>query len=153
MAINGCKMMKKHFWILLTIFSVTLGALSSCKDEKENTYQPTRLFMPTGTVSISYKPDQARLVWQEALYTNPRRTAYEIIISEDTLFSAGAEFSFKTDTTFIVLKKGEIAKDTWYYARVRTVAADGAVEPSNWLPSVNFRISDDNDYHDEGGDL
>lgn len=141
--------------LCLIVCSVIIYSVAgSCKEKGEYVYHPKKLFMPTGNIAISYQPDRARLVWAEALHTDPRKTAYEIIVSADTLFSGGTEFSFKTDTTFIVLKKGEIAKDLWYYARIRTVPSDGgSVDPSNWLHSPGFRISDDNSYHNEENDI
>lgn len=144
-------MMKK---LKPVLFSFLAGSVFiACDKNEEYTYTPRKLFMPTGNIVVSYQPDQARLAWSEALHADPGKTAYDIEVAADSLFSKGAESSFKSDTTFVILKKGEIAKDAWYYARVRTISSSSAgIEPSNWLHGPAFRISDNNSYHNEGSD-
>lgn len=146
------RIIKKSYGMLP--FFIACGIAVSCEHKSEYDFNPRKLFMPTGNISVLYQPDKAKLIWTEALHANPQETAYEIIVSTDTLFSKGAEFSFRSDTSFITLKKGDISKDIWYYARIRTVPASGNdVEASNWLPSAAFRISDDNSYYTEEPDI
>ena len=110
----------------------------ACK--KTETLAPARQFMPAGVITVTTAPTSAKLEWKEALYADSARTSYVIELSKDTLFAAGPEKRYTSDSTSITVYDTDLAVRTNYFARVKTKGADTTLD-SKWLRSNAFKIT------------
>ncbi|MCG2613812.1 DUF5123 domain-containing protein [Terrimonas sp. NA20] len=109
---------------------------ASCK--KDENLAPMRQFMPSGEIGSSSGESTVKLTWKAAINAAPK-TKYKVIVSRDTLFTNGPEFTYTTDTSGITLTDVDLLVRTTYYARVQTLSADSTLN-SNWLRSGKFGI-------------
>ena len=109
---------------------------SACK--KEEKLGPMRQFMPSGEISVSSAESDVKLTWKAAINAAPD-VKYKVIVSRDTLFTSGPEFTYTTDTSGITLTDADLMVRTIYYARVQTLGPDSTLS-SKWLRSGKFAI-------------
>lgn len=109
---------------------------ASCK--KDENLGPMRQFMPSGEIGSSSGESTVKLTWKAAINAAPK-TIYKVIVSRDTLFTNGPEFTYTTDTSGITLTDADLLVRTTYYARVQTQGPDSTLN-SNWLRSGKFGI-------------
>lgn len=109
---------------------------TACK--KTEDLGPMRQFMPAGEISASPEETTVKLTWKPAV--NAAADAnYKVIVSRDSLFGAGPEFTYTTDTSSIVLTNADLKVRTIYFARVKTLDKDSTLD-SKWLHSGKFAI-------------
>lgn len=132
--------MKKN--ILFYIGAIVLFSaicFSSCK-KKEEVLGPMRQFMPSGDVIARSGETSVTLSWKEAVNADTAATSYTVIVSTDSLFTDGAQFTFTTDTAGITLYDSQLVVRTVYYAQIKTNGGDPSLD-SKWLASPSFSMS------------
>lgn len=131
--------MKKSF-LYLPFLLVLLSSVywQACK-KKEQLLGPVRQFMPSGDVTARNGETSVTITWKEAINADTSKTSYTVIVSRDSLFTNGPEFTYMTDTAGIILYDTQLTIKTVYYAQIKTNAADPSLD-SKWLASKGFQI-------------
>lgn len=130
--------MKLKLSTILFLFAAMLG-FTAC-DKKQEDLDPMRQFMPSGNISVSSGERSALLSWKHAINADTNNVQYKVIISRDSLFVNGPEFSYVTDSTSKTVTDENLLVRTTYYARVQTLGADSSLN-SKFLRSNGFRIT------------
>lgn len=127
--------------LLYKIYLTAISAgvlLFACKKAEE--LQPMRQFMPAGDISVSTGESTATLNWNPSINVDTSKQSYTIIVSTDSTFSNGPQFSYKSDSSSITLYDTQLGVRKKYYARVKSNGADSTLD-SKWLNSNGFTIS------------
>jgi hypothetical protein len=131
--------MKKYMNPLLAVV-LLLSTLSwqACKKHKDE-LGPVRAFTPSGDVKTTNGQTSVSITWKNAINADSATTKYTVIVSTDSTFANGPQFTFITDSAGIVLYDTQIAIKTVYYAQIKTNASDSSLD-SHWLASGAFKI-------------
>jgi len=124
----------------LPVCILTLLCLASCKEDmEEQTFEPERMFMPTGDIQSAGFVTSVKLIWKESLYADPANTSYTIEVASDTLFQTPVVYTATTDTAGITITDENLGVRQRYFARVKTNAT-GNIPESKWVVSSGFLI-------------
>ncbi|MFT4095460.1 MAG: DUF5123 domain-containing protein [Niabella sp.] len=132
-------MKKEYSNILLLAIAACIIVFVSCK-KKEDSLAAMRQFMPSGDISIKTSETYAILDWDVAINADSNSTSYTVILSQDSLFTDGAEFTYTTDSSRIWLYDTAIGVRKTYYARIKTNGATSDLD-SKWVYSEGFKIT------------
>ena len=127
--------------LFLSVWILTLLCLASCKEDmEEQTFEPERMFMPTGDIQSAGSETSVKLTWKESLYADPANTSYTVEVSPDSLFLISSFlYTATTDTAGITITDENLAIKQIYFARVKT-NANGSTPESKWVVSSGFSI-------------
>jgi Domain of unknown function (DUF5123)/Domain of unknown function (DUF4957) len=125
--------------LLAPVALLAFTGLSGCQEEKDETLELARMFMPTGAIQSAGGTTTVKLTWQEALFAKADDATYTVEVSTDTLFTTPVVLSVTTDTTAVTLTDEKLSVRQRYYARVKTNALGNTPE-SKWVVSSRFLI-------------
>jgi len=128
----------KNKTLYTSFTSILLAGVLFTACKKTEDLGPMRQFMPAGEISASSAETSVRLTWKQAVNASAN-ASYKVIVSRDSLFASGPEFTYTTDTTGIILTDTDLKVRTDYFARVRTLGPDSTLD-SKWLHSGKFQI-------------
>lgn len=124
----------RYIYHFVTLIVMVITAACSPEDE----LAMPRMFMPGGDIRITSGERDVLIAWDAALMTTGKTVTYTVEVSDDTLFATTA-FTFKTDTTAIVLTDNQLPIKKSFFARIKTDGINGAPD-SKWRTSSSFAI-------------